>query len=125
MPVPKTRNNGQWTEARYRAFVRSALRQAWQKWGPNHEAKKRARIRRGEYLCAGYKCDPHIVPTSIKVDGKRKNNIFTDHIDPIGAYETWDRTIERMFCELPNLQVLCRACHDQKTKDERAMARKK
>lgn len=116
---PKTRNSGQWTEARYRGFIRSALRAAWQRWGPNHEVKKSARIKRGEYLCAGYKREPHPAPSSIKVDGGRKNNIFTDHIEPVGKHETWDKTIERMFVEADRLQVLCKACHDAKTKDER------
>lgn len=122
--VSKPRNNGQWTEARYRGFIRSALRKAWTRWNPNHEAKRTARIERGVYMCAGYERDAHPTPASIRVDGKRKNNVFTDHIDPIGTHRTWDETIARMFVEVDQLQVLCKECHDSKTKDERATARK-
>ena len=123
--TPKTRNNGQWTEARYRGFVRSALRKAWVKWPPNQQAKRDARISRGLYLCAGYQVGPHEAPASVRIDGKLKNNIFTDHIRPIGAHASWDETIAGMFCEKENLQILCKDCHDRKTKDERAEARKK
>jgi hypothetical protein len=117
---PKTRNSGQWTEARYRGFIRSSLRGAWMRWGPNQETKKNARIARGRYTCAGYMRAAHPVSNSIKVDGKRKNNIFTDHIDPVGAHIDWNTTVERMFCEVEALQLLCKDCHDKKTKDERA-----
>lgn len=116
----KTRNSGQWTEARFRGFVRSALRTAWMKWPPNQLTKKNARVARGRYKCAGYKKRNHVVPNSIKVEGKRKNNIFTDHIIPVGTHKDWDSTVEGMFCETDNLQLLCKDCHDRKTKDERA-----
>jgi len=90
------------------------------RWGPNQETKKNARIARGRYTCAGYMRAAHPVSNSIKVDGKRKNNIFTDHIDPVGAHIDWNTTVERMFCEVEALQLLCKDCHDKKTKDERA-----
>jgi len=123
MATSKTRNAGQWTEARYRGFIRSALRAAWMKWPPNQQAKRDARVQRGIYRCAGYQCKPHLVPASVVIDGKRKNNVFTDHIKPIGGHESWDKIIAGMFCESDNLQVLCKDCHDRKTKDERAAAR--
>ena len=119
----KPRNNGQWTEARYRGFIRSALRGAWQRWGPNHQTKKDARVGYGEYMCAGYETKPHVVGASIVIDGKRKNNIFTDHIIPVGGDGDWNEVIENLFCETNNLQLLCKECHDAKTKHERAEAR--
>lgn len=120
----KTRNSGQWTEARYRSFIKGGLRQISMRWGPINEAKKKANLRRGIYLCAG--CNEEI-PTSIRVDGKRKNNIHVDHIkpivDPTKGWESWDDTIERMFCETDNLQVLCTECHDVKSNEEKAQAK--
>lgn len=121
--TPRTRNNEQWTEARYHGFIRSALRKAWMKWPPNQAAKREARIERGVYLCAGYETDPHPVPASIRAGGKRKNNVFTDHIEPVGKLDSW-QAIERMFCEADNLQVLCKQCHDAKTKGERQANKK-
>ena len=116
---PKPYNNNQWTVSRYNSFIRGALRQAWMRWPPNQAVKKKARIERGIYLCQGYKRKPHKVAASIKEEGKRKNNIFTDHIDPVGKHIDWDTTVERLFCEEENLQLLCRKCHDRTTKEER------
>ena len=45
----KTRNNGRWTEARFRSFIVSALRQAHAKWGVKHDVKSAARVARGVY----------------------------------------------------------------------------
>jgi hypothetical protein len=58
--------------------------------------------------------------------GKRIKNIFVDHIEPVGGRETsggWDGVIERLYCEIDGLQVLCKACHDLKTKEERKNGR--
>jgi len=95
------------------------------KWPPNQQAKREARVSRGVYTCAGYGRASHLAPASVVIDGKRKNNIFTDHIKPIGGHDSWDKIIAGMFCESDNLQVLCKECHDAKTKDERAAAREK
>lgn len=122
----KTRCNGQWTEARYRSFIISTLRRASNRWAPKNTVKKDARVERGVYLCAS--CKEH-VPNSIKVDGKRVNNVFVDHINPVidpeKGFISWDNFIERMFCEEDNLQVLCKDCHDLKTADERAIAKER
>lgn len=121
---PKTRNGSQWTEARFRSFIRSQLRAATMRWGPISDCLKDARISRGEYACAG--CG-QTVPASIKVGGRRTKNVHVDHIapiiDPDVGFTTYDDLIERMFCEAPNLQVLCTECHDIKTNDEKARAK--
>lgn len=126
MAAVKTRNNGQWTEARYNSFVKSALRQAWMRWGPNNKAKGAARMSRGVYLCNG--CKQH-VPASIKVDGKRKNNVFTDHINPVidpsVGFVGWDSVVERMYVEVDELQVLCTSCHKTVTDEERSIAKER
>jgi 5-methylcytosine-specific restriction endonuclease McrA len=123
---PKTRNNGEWTEARYKSFIKSLLRQGTRKWGPITTTKKDARVSRGVYECAG--CGEHVPPT-VKAGNKRAQNVFVDHIDPIINPETgfisWDETIERMFCEQDNLQLLCKDCHDVKTQKEREVAKQR
>lgn len=119
----KTRCSGQWTEARFRSFVKGNLRRICNKWAPITDVKKEARVGRGQYACAG--CG-NIVPNSIVEDGKRVNNIFVDHIvpivDPSVGWTNWDDVIEGMFSEKDNLQLLCKACHDVKTKEERDIA---
>ncbi len=125
MPVEKTRNGGQWTEARYVGFVRSALRAASMRWGPKNEALKAARLSRGMYLCAECK---GAVPNSLPGDGKRVKNVYVDHIDPVVEPEvgfvSWDTFIERLFIEKDGFQILCGACHKAKTAEERLRRRK-
>jgi 5-methylcytosine-specific restriction endonuclease McrA len=120
----KTRCSGKWTEAKFRSFIKSNLRRTSMKWGPLNEARKLASTRRGFYLCSGCKEE---IPASIKIDRVRKNNVHVDHIkpvvDPVVGWVSWDDTIEGMFSELPNLQVLCTACHDKKTNEERDLAK--
>lgn len=125
---PKNRNNGEWTEARFKSFIKSLLRQGTRKWGPINSVKKKARVSRGVYECAC--CKEHVPPT-IKVEGKtrRSHNIFVDHIDPIidprTGFVNWDDTINRMFCEEDNLQLLCKNCHDKKTAEERELVKQR
>jgi hypothetical protein len=108
--VERTRNGGQWTEARYFGFIRSALRSAFQKWGPKHEAKKLAKVAYNTYTCAH--CEkPH---------GSKE--IEVDHIEPAGSLKTFSDLpafVERMFCEVDGFQVLCKPCHQLKTNEER------
>ena len=117
---PKTRNGGNWTEARFNSFIKGGLRQLTRRWAPISECLKEARTRRGFYLCAGCKQE---VPASILEGRKRVKNAIVDHIipvvDPKKGFTTWDECIERMFCEKDNLQVLCKKCHDIKTEQER------
>jgi len=91
------------------------------RWPPKSVAKKAAWRARGIYLCAGYETRAHKVPLTVN----RKNNVFVDHIEPIidpaTGFVSWDETIARMFCESHKLQVLCKECHDRKTKDEKAI----
>ncbi len=120
---PKTRCNGQWTEAKYTNFIKNALRSATRKWGPKITIKQKANVKRGFYECAECK---KVVPVTVKEGRKRKKNVFVDHIkpivDPSVGFTTWDSFIENMFCEEDGLQLLCKSCHDEKTKLETAIA---
>ncbi len=54
-----------------------------------------------------------------------------DHIDPVIPIGhtledlTWDELIDRLWCELDNLQPLCSSCHKEKSKVERKLRSKK
>ena len=69
-------------------------------------------------MCAGYNRDAHEVAKSVKLDGKRVENVHVDHIEPVGSYKDWNTYIEKLFCSEDNLQILCLACHKEKTADE-------
>lgn len=119
----KTRCSGEWTEARYRTFVKGALRQATMKWKPIQDCKKFARIRRGWYLCA---CCKEEIPSTVIVNRKRVKNAIVDHIKPIvnprTGFTTWDDCIEQMYCELYNLQLICLECHKGKCAEEKVIS---
>jgi len=49
-------------------------------------------------------------------------DVQVDHIQPVVPVDreilSWDEYIERLFCGVDNLQVLCKPCHQIKTNDE-------
>ena len=116
--VPKIRNANSMTESAFWSFIRSALRQKSRWWKPITLVKQKAkRVYRGplkrqkfEYLCNGCK---QYFPEKI---------VNVDHIIPVGSLtckEDLPGFVERLFCEVDNLQVLCSTCHDLKTKNEK------
>lgn len=100
--------------ARYRTFVRSAMRRAWLKWPPRFEALKLARRpsqtgnkkQKWEFQCA------------ICKQWYMGKNVSVDHITPWG--KIWELSLaeawSRLLVGTGQLQVLCDDCHDQKTK---------
>jgi hypothetical protein len=119
MSKDKPFNSGQWTQARYNAFIKGGLRQISHRWPPKYAVKKAAWRERGIYLCAGYKKRAH----KVSLTKNKKNNVFVDHINPVvdphKGFESWDKLITALFCEVDGLQVLCKDCHSAKTADER------
>ncbi len=123
----KKRNGGEWTDARFRSFVTSALRAASRRWPPKYKALKEAFVGRKEnkktgklamhYKCA--KCKKHFVAIDVQVDH------IHPVVDPKIGFIGWDSFIDRIFCEIENLQVLCKPCHKVKTEEEKAERKKK
>ena len=122
----KIKNGGRWTQARFNSFIKNNLRQAARKWGPIADCKRNARTRRGFYRCNICKKE---VPATVKLGTKRVSNALVDHTDPIidpkVGFTTWDSVIKGMFCEEGGLQLACKACHDEKTNQERAIAKER
>lgn len=116
--TPKARNAGTMTESAFWSFIRSALRQKSRWWKPIMQAKMNARRpykgpnkrQKFEYLCAHCK------------DWFPEKKINIDHIRPAGSLncaQDLPGFVERLFCEVDNLQCLCEKCHDVKTKSEK------
>lgn len=86
------------------------LRSASVRWPEKSEAKKRARVDRGQYkcnLCGGFFKDKEIQMDHI-------NPV----IDPYKGWESFDVFIEKLFCSADKYQALCFLCHDAKSKVE-------
>jgi 5-methylcytosine-specific restriction endonuclease McrA len=117
----KTRNAGTLTEAAFWSFIRSALRQKSRWWKPIAQAKAKAkRAYKGplkrqkfEYQCA--ECLQWFPDKKINVDHKIPAGTLRCANDLPGF-------IERLFCEVDNLQVLCSQCHNKKTQHEKTTA---
>ena len=117
-------NGGQWTSARYRSFIISALRSASTRWGPKNECIKNARVRRGVYKCELCKKEgPATLPPK-EGNKRRRKNIVADHIqpivDPTVGFVDFDTWIARCFVEADGYQALCHDCHTKKTNEEKA-----
>jgi len=115
--VSKARNAGTMTESAFWSMIRSALRQKSRWWKPIGKAKEKARRackscgrQKWEYQC-NY-CKEWFPDKEINVD----------HILPAGTLRCsadLPGFVDRLFCEVAGLQVLCSDCHDKKTKLEK------
>ena len=115
---PKVRNGGTMTESAFWSFIRSTLRQKSRWWKPITECRLKAKRnykgpnkrQKFEYQCK--ECKNWFPQKEINVD----------HIIPAGSLncaQDLPGFVERLFCEINNLQVLCTTCHDNKTKLEK------
>lgn len=119
-------NDSEWTPARFKSFIISALRTATRRWPPKFKAMKEACIGRKtnkatNKLAYHYKC-AHCKKLYVAKD------IQVDHIlpvvDTVNGFQGWDVFVNRMFCEKENLQVLCKPCHSIKTQMEKEERKK-
>jgi len=123
----KPRNGGEWTEARYRSFVTSALRSASRRWPPKYAALRDALLGRKEnkktgklaqhYRCAA--CTGEFVANDVQVDH------IHPVVDPDVGFVSWDKYIENMYCEVVGFQILCLDCHKAKTLSEKLKRKSK
>ena len=118
----KTRANNTWTESRYFSFIRSALSQAWSRYPVKHQfLKSRQKPYSGSDKRTKFEYDCEECKQTFK--GK---DVQVDHIKPAGSllkYEDLPSFVENLFCEVDNLQLLCKECHKKKTAEERKNAR--
>lgn len=107
----KPRCNGAMTESAFWSFIRSALRQKSRWWKPISIAKASARRpytgvnkrQKFEYQCNHCK----------KWFPEKK--VAVHHIVPVGTLtcaEDLPGFVERLFCEIDKLEVVCDNCHE-------------
>jgi 5-methylcytosine-specific restriction endonuclease McrA len=122
--VVKLRNAGTMSEATFWQFIRNSLRRRSIVWKPISLCKERCKRRytgvnkrqRFEYQCNV--CKNYFKGTEIDVD----------HVIPVGSLQNANdlpHFVEALFCEVDNLQCICRSCHDAKTKIDNVNTKKK
>ena len=114
----KNKAGNTWTTARYFSFIRSALRRAWTKYPVRYQVMDKAKQpykgkdKRTKWVYQCNSCRGTFKSTEVNVD----------HITPAGTlrdYSDLPQFVKNLFCEADNLQVLCKKCHDTKTKEDR------
>ena len=87
------------------------------------DVKKSARVSTGKYLCASCRTVGPATLPPLRGQKRRRNNAAVDHISPVvnpsQGFIDWNTYITRMFLEEEGYQILCYACHGDKTRDER------
>jgi len=113
--APKVRNSKTMSESAFWSFIRSALRNKSRFWKPIQECKqlhKRKNQSSNRKLKFEYQC------SECKTWLPEKE-IDVDHIIPAGSLnkaEDLPQFVEKLFCEVVNLQLLCKKkCHLEKT----------
>ena len=114
--VPKTRASGTWTEAAFWGFIRSGLRRMSMRWRPliqdalvaarrPSKSKKNPRLK-WQFQCCECK------------KWKSRKYVEGDHVEPVGSFTCAEHAgdyINRLFCEIDGLRVVCKKCHRVKT----------
>jgi 5-methylcytosine-specific restriction endonuclease McrA len=116
--VDKPRNAGTMSESAFWSFIRSGLRQKSRFWKPITQCKMAARraykgpLKRQKFE---YQCN-------VCKDWFPDKKINVDHINPAGSLRSAQDLpgfVERLFCEIDNLQCICEKCHNVKTQKEK------
>ncbi|MFA8451744.1 MAG: HNH endonuclease signature motif containing protein [Bacteroidales bacterium] len=116
--TPDYKNWNAWTTARFWTFLRSALRVAWNKYPPKYAALKNASVGKQinkdtDRLAEHFRCNEC-------QDCFPAKKVQVDHIHDAGTlkdYSDLPRFVERLFCSVNELQILCKPCHAKKTKE--------
>jgi len=120
--VARTRNGGEWTEARFTAFIKGALRGAM--WPPKYVCIEKAFVGHGINPATKRRCKMHRCAECTKSFPVKQ--VKADHIIPVVGPEgfvDWNTFISRLYVEADGFQCVCEACHKKKTESER-IARK-
>lgn len=116
--TPPFKEHPDWSEAKFWSFLRSGLRGTYNRWPPKWtilaEAKRAYqgddKRTKWEYQCA--QCQNYY----------KQKEISVDHIHPAGSLNNFNDIagfVERLFVGTQGLQVLCKECHDRKTREDK------
>lgn len=125
MPVERPYNGGEWTTARMRSFIMSALRRAM--WPVKYRAIRDSFVEDGINPKTGRKCRLHRCSECGGVFPQ--NQMQADHIEPVVPLDgfdnkvwleyDWNELLQRLYCEAGGLRAVCKICHKEKSLEER------
>lgn len=118
LDIPRPRNGGEWTEARFNSFIKSALRGA--RWPQKYVCVRNAYVKDGLNPKTGRKCKLHQCPQCDNLFPQ--NQMVADHIEAVvgpEGFTNWDDYIRRLFCEADGFQAICKDCHNRITNHEK------
>jgi len=124
-PYPKYPD---WSSAKYYGFLRSNLRKMWQKWPPRWKLisrYKRAAEDEWEWEYEDGSWKKHRCKYEVQCKcGEWWPQAFieVDHITPVGSLRNHADLagfVERLLCSEDELQLMCKACHAEKTQENR------
>jgi 5-methylcytosine-specific restriction endonuclease McrA len=87
----------------------AALRRVWLYSEVRRDCVRAAKTSRGKYKCN----------TCGKIFSMKE--VQCDHKEGVGKFVDWNTFIDRLFCPIENLQVLCKACHLIKSNEEKGL----
>jgi 5-methylcytosine-specific restriction endonuclease McrA len=117
-----------WTTARFFGFLRSGLREKFNRYPVKYEVLKQAcfDVETGETFKTGHRAGEKKTVKMYKCascsEQYRQKDVQVDHKIPAGSLQSFNDLsgfAERLFCGPEELQILCTVCHDTKTKKDK------
>ena len=135
--TPPYPNAPSWTTARFWGNIRGALRRGATFYPPKLECMKAAEVKvplldkegnQAYYSATAKKAGQPRTRTDFKCAHCSKvckrANVEVDHIVGAGVLKDWDDLVpfvQRLYCSVDGLQVLCKPCHLIKTKEDKLL----
>lgn len=132
--TPPFTNYPMWTEARFWGFIRSGLREKFNRYPPKYETLKKAA---NLEVVTDLDGNPIRYKTGMRAGEIKKHKLYTcnmckqkfkqaevqvDHIVPAGTLKSFadlPEFVRKLFCGEDGLQVLCKGCHAIKTQEDK------
>jgi len=111
--------------------IRSAVRRTFSRSPMVREVMMKVRRERPWFLKDGSQAAKPRVEFMCSSCGEwhMGKNIQVDHIEPVvdpnAGFIDWNTFISRLFCDVDNLAVLCKICHEKKTNEEKRVAKER
>ena len=129
--TPPFEHYPEWTTSKFFGFLRSGMREKFNRYPPKYDCIKAAAItiQDGEYKTGPKKGQPKMVK---RYHCQHCDELFlqkevqVDHKIGAGSFKSFDDAggfLERLFCGADGMQVLCKPCHSIKTQQEKQDAR--